>query len=402
MSEIWTGFDTAANALELALQGWRNGRCLLAEARSSDMLELATRNPVFGIVAAYSLRYSNGAGDTQSALIDHLANVVPDHPDVVILSNRAVHMSWPPSMAAGYSQLLRADAVDRAAIGRGSLAEVASAELLLLGPWTAWKALRSPEGSAVGIGPSAATVASRPARHGLGAVWPRFLTMLKAWRLNYALAHSDVTSVAQILRTAVPGEAAVDRVRIYLSSVLELRGMQELRQSVGGRATRRVATATSLSLSVARQAVAEIDRRIQQELKRQRTNGGPAGQPPQGSRLGAVSFARLAVWLSPAFVIAAGLLADLVAKLVPGAHLNQAQIGVFMLAGATSAVTATWKWLQGWQKHVRRVAGHNASTKRQHAHGPSPTAAGHPHVHGLSAQGEDTGSQPGYQYGADA
>jgi hypothetical protein len=45
-----------------------------------------------------------------------------------------------------------------------------------------------------------------------------------------------------------------------------------------------------------------------------------------------------------------------VAQAVPGAHLNQTQIVAFMTAAAVSALTAGWKWLQGWQQHEALVA----------------------------------------------
>jgi hypothetical protein len=68
--------------------------------------------------------------------------------------------------------------------------------------------------------------------------------------------------------------------------------------------------------------------------------------------------------LSPVFVIAAGWLAGLVAKIVPGAHLSQTQIVAFMVAAATSALTATWKWLQGWQQHELLVAEGKAAPRK--------------------------------------
>lgn len=58
----------------------------------------------------------------------------------------------------------------------------------------------------------------------------------------------------------------------------------------------------------------------------------------------------------PVFAIAAGWLAGLVARAVPGAHLNQAEMVSFMIAASGSAIAAAWKWLQGWQQHERLVA----------------------------------------------
>jgi hypothetical protein len=65
---------------------------------------------------------------------------------------------------------------------------------------------------------------------------------------------------------------------------------------------------------------------------------------------------RFVALLSPVFAIAAGWVAGAVATIVPGAHLDQTQIVSFMLAASTSALTATWKWLQGWQQHELLVA----------------------------------------------
>jgi hypothetical protein len=65
---------------------------------------------------------------------------------------------------------------------------------------------------------------------------------------------------------------------------------------------------------------------------------------------------RFVAILTPVFAIAAGWFAGLVAQAVPGAHLDQTQIVAFMTAAAVSALTAGWKWLQGWQQHEALVA----------------------------------------------
>ena len=59
---------------------------------------------------------------------------------------------------------------------------------------------------------------------------------------------------------------------------------------------------------------------------------------------------------TPVFAVAAGWFAGVIAQAVPGAHLNQNQIVAFMTAAAVSALTAGWKWLQGWQQHEALVA----------------------------------------------
>src|SRR2546421_6720411 len=61
--------------------------------------------------------------------------------------------------------------------------------------------------------------------------------------------------------------------------------------------------------------------------------------------------------LTPLFAIAAGWLAGVVARIVPGADLNQTQIVAFMTVAATAAIAAAHKWLHGWQAHQQRVAG---------------------------------------------
>jgi hypothetical protein len=58
----------------------------------------------------------------------------------------------------------------------------------------------------------------------------------------------------------------------------------------------------------------------------------------------------------PFFALAAGWLAGVVADAVPGVALDQNQIVAFMVAVTTAALTAGWKWLQGWQQHEQRVS----------------------------------------------
>jgi hypothetical protein len=84
-------------------------------------------------------------------------------------------------------------------------------------------------------------------------------------------------------------------------------------------------------------------------------NGEAAAGQPSGetSYLG-----RFVALLTPVFVVAAAWLGGAVAKAVPGAHLDQGQLVTFMVAAATAALAAAWKWLQGWQQHERMVAEH--------------------------------------------
>ena len=90
----------------------------------------------------------------------------------------------------------------------------------------------------------------------------------------------------------------------------------------------------------------------------------------EGSLIG-----RFVALLAPVFAIAAGWLAGAVATIVPGAHLDQTQIVSFMLAASTSALTATWKWLQGWQQHELRVAQGSVAPRKTAS---APAAAARP------------------------
>jgi hypothetical protein len=65
---------------------------------------------------------------------------------------------------------------------------------------------------------------------------------------------------------------------------------------------------------------------------------------------------RFVAIITPFFALFAGWLAGVVAKAVPGVKLDRGQIVAFMVAVATSALTAGWKWLQGWQQHEQNVA----------------------------------------------
>jgi hypothetical protein len=77
----------------------------------------------------------------------------------------------------------------------------------------------------------------------------------------------------------------------------------------------------------------------------------PSSAPTEASLIG-----RFVAILTPVFAVAAGWFAGVIAQAVPGAHLDQNQIVAFMTAAAVSAITAGWKWLQGWQQHEELVA----------------------------------------------
>lgn len=70
---------------------------------------------------------------------------------------------------------------------------------------------------------------------------------------------------------------------------------------------------------------------------------------------------RFVAIITPFFALAAGWLAGVVAKAIPGVKLDKSQIVAFMVAIATSALTAGWKYLQGWQQHEQNVANGTAA-----------------------------------------
>jgi hypothetical protein len=65
---------------------------------------------------------------------------------------------------------------------------------------------------------------------------------------------------------------------------------------------------------------------------------------------------RFVALLTPVFAVAAAWVAGAVAQVVPGAHLDQNQLVVFMVTAATAVLAAGLKWLHGWQQHERLVA----------------------------------------------
>jgi hypothetical protein len=60
--------------------------------------------------------------------------------------------------------------------------------------------------------------------------------------------------------------------------------------------------------------------------------------------------------LTPVFVVVAAWAAGRVAQLVPGAHLDQTELVSLMVAAATAALAAAWKWFEGWHQHELLVA----------------------------------------------
>lgn len=94
---------------------------------------------------------------------------------------------------------------------------------------------------------------------------------------------------------------------------------------------------------------------------------GATEAPSEGSLTG--SFVAI---LTPFFAIAAGWLAGVVAKAVPGVNLDKGQITAFMVAATAAAIAAGYKWLHGWQQHEQRVnSGHETAVKLPNAPKPA-------------------------------
>jgi hypothetical protein len=60
---------------------------------------------------------------------------------------------------------------------------------------------------------------------------------------------------------------------------------------------------------------------------------------------------RVVVLLTPVFASVSGLLATQIGEWIPGANLDEAEITALFVTGATAALAAAYKWVDGWQKH---------------------------------------------------
>jgi hypothetical protein len=78
--------------------------------------------------------------------------------------------------------------------------------------------------------------------------------------------------------------------------------------------------------------------------------GAPAGEATEASWL-----PRIVAILTPFFTVFAGWFASWVGQHT-GVKLDQTQMAALMVAAATSAFGASWKWLHGWQQHEQLVA----------------------------------------------
>jgi hypothetical protein len=91
--------------------------------------------------------------------------------------------------------------------------------------------------------------------------------------------------------------------------------------------------------------------------------GSQASAPQaEGSLIG-----RFVAVLTPFFAIFAGGLAGWVARKFPGVHLDPGQVVAFMVAAATAALTAAFKFMAGWQQREQNVADGKSLPIRQPA-----------------------------------
>ena len=66
---------------------------------------------------------------------------------------------------------------------------------------------------------------------------------------------------------------------------------------------------------------------------------------------------RVVVLLTPlVFVPIAGTVSAWIAENFPGVNLSEEAVVGFAAAGVLSALTAAYKWLDGWQEHERLLA----------------------------------------------
>jgi hypothetical protein len=65
---------------------------------------------------------------------------------------------------------------------------------------------------------------------------------------------------------------------------------------------------------------------------------------------------RVVVLLTPIFASISGLIAAQVGEWLPGTSLDESEITALFVTGATAAVAAAYKWIDGWQKHEQSEA----------------------------------------------
>jgi len=152
-------FDAATPvnlALELALDGLRQGRSVVSPDLIDLLLDEKFQNPMLGIVGAYALLLEpKPRWKTFDIVRRNLQRLVPDHPDVTALfvigkekrdnqaRSRVKPVSWPPMLYYSYRGLILRDPTEPGLILNNSIADQAASRLIQEGPWTRWQSLES-------------------------------------------------------------------------------------------------------------------------------------------------------------------------------------------------------------------------------------------------------------------
>ncbi len=157
MTPIWAGFQyddgSRVNAaVELALNGLRQGRSILTTEMLDLLLNQKFVNPMLGIIGAQAMLL---AANTNWKLFDivrrNLKKLIPNHPDVTALfvvgkerrgnlsRSRVESLTFPPMLAAAYRGVINRDAEEPGLIVGDSLADQAASRLYQQGPWSLWK-----------------------------------------------------------------------------------------------------------------------------------------------------------------------------------------------------------------------------------------------------------------------
>lgn len=228
----WNEAGAIAVALENVLAGLRNGRSVVP-SDLNDLFHAKFQNPFLGIAAAHALLLDpTPSTRLLTTVVENLARLLPDNPDVFSLEHRAYDhgakvtvrkgLSWPPLLYAGYRSLIRADAAKPGVILDGSAAETAAARLVLNGIWTTWTE-QQPE-----------VVASR----GVGAI------------LGETELHWDPIAT-------LDSDPATERLRSYVSGAAEMQGLTA-EEILGRRSVGELALATGLPSGAVTTAISSL------------------------------------------------------------------------------------------------------------------------------------------------
>jgi hypothetical protein len=228
----WHEAGAIAVALENVLAGLRNGRSVVP-SDLNDLFHAKFQNPFLGIAAAHALLLDpTPSTRLLTTVVNNLARLLPDNPDVFALEHRAHDhgaklavrkgLSWPPLLYAGYRSVIRADGAEPGVILDGSPAETAAARLVLNGIWTTWTE-QQPE-----------LVASR----GVGAI------------LGEAELRWDPAVASE-------SDPATERLRSYVSGAAELQGVST-DEILGRRSVAELALATGLPSGAVSTAISSL------------------------------------------------------------------------------------------------------------------------------------------------